>query len=858
MGSARCIGRIGALAVALGVGIAVTSTPAIGYAQPSSDSGSVSGNTSSSSTAGSSDGAASSGGSSDAESTASDPTSSQANDDEDTADSDAADEAGVADEADDPAAVDEADDPAAVDEVDDPAAVDEADDPAAVDEVDDVEVADDVADDVEVVAAEDGTAEQPASGESEGPAAPAVESSTAESARDGVSGEEPVGGSIESAVSESAAADDTDLGAAAAPEASSESGGQPEALGLAAVADEPAAPSVVTPARARTAAPDAAMSSSAPTLRDVVSEVIRETAQVVVDALDWVLAASGTSYDDSELPWGLALLAGVRREIDRIFLAPYRESLQADAALVLAQSPNLLVNPGAEAGDPSLSGNSAVSIPGWKTTGTPTAIEYGALRNSWPLGLPFALPNLPSFMGYPKAHNGPPDGGAQFFGGGNVADSTITQTVDLSDAAAEIDTGTVTYNLSGWLGGWLANLSSASVKVDFLDHNKTYLGTTSIGPVGVLERFFHTKLVERETSGSVPTGTRYAQVDVIFDQVNIFPLGINVNYNSGFADNIAFSISADLPAPPPPTPPVSTVGELDHVFMVYMENKGYTDIIGSPNAPFTNSLINAYGSANNFFGLTHPSLPNYYPVIGGTDYGLTYECEAVCIFDHGTILTDNIDDAGMTWRGYAQSQPPGQPLENSGDYSVAQLPFVAFEGIGNNEAYAVEHLFPLDQMAIDLSSPETAPDFAWFAANESFNGEGPIDSLGDILQFMISQFSPTHQYNVPALDQFLSETVPVIMDSVVWQDPARKSALIVTFDEDNDNLSLGFGDEGNRIVTVVIPSPGAVAGGMRDGHFTATEKYDHYSLMRMIEDSLGLPTLTNNDKFAAPMNEFWT
>jgi hypothetical protein len=26
----------------------------------------------------------------------------------------------------------------------------------------------------------------------------------------------------------------------------------------------------------------------------------------------------------------------------------------------------------------------------------------------------------------------------------------------------------------------------------------------------------------------------------------------------------------------------------------------------------------------------------------------------------------------------------------------------------------------------------------------------------------------------------------------------------------------------------------------------------------MIEDSLGLPSLTNNDKYAAPMNEFWT
>lgn len=155
------------------------------------------------------------------------------------------------------------------------------------------------------------------------------------------------------------------------------------------------------------------------------------------------------------------------------------------------------------------------------------------------------------------------------------------------------------------------------------------------------------------------------------------------------------------------------------------------------------------------------------------------------------------------------------------------------------------------------SSPETTPDYAWFAANESFNGEGPIDSIGDVLKFLASQFAPTHQYNVPALDQFLSETVSVILDSEVWADPAERSALVVTFDEDNDNLSLGFGDEDNHILTVVIPSPAAIADGMRGGHFIATDYYNHYSLLRMIEDSLGLPTLTNNDKFAPPMNEFW-
>ena len=558
----------------------------------------------------------------------------------------------------------------------------------------------------------------------------------------------------------------------------------------------------------------------------------------------------GDTPDQSPLGWSVTAVA--RRESTQRLL---RARTVAVATTGLVMSPNLLVNPGAEVGDPSLSGFSAVTIPGWTVTGTPTVIRYGTPRNSWPIGLSFPMPDLPPFMSFPKADSGPPDGGAQFFGGGNVATSTLTQTVDLSAAAGEIDSGTVAYTLNGWLGGYLLDPSAAAVKVDFLDSNRAYLGTTSIGPVGVLQRLFQTGLRERETSGVLPQGTRYAQVVLTLRESNPVKIGFSADYNAAFADDLSFTISADIPAPLL-SQPVSTVGELDHVFMVMMENKGYDDIVGSPNAPYLNSLINAYGFAANYYGLTHPSLPNYYPLVGGTDFGLTYNCATPCI-DAATTLVSNIDTAGKTWRGYAQSMPYPGALEPSGDYSPEQLPFLAFMGIGDNPGYAAEHVFPLEQMSIDLSSPQTAPDYVWFSPNEDYNGEGPVDFPWGMLKFAISQITPGHQYNVPAIDEFLSETVPTVLGSAVWRDPDIRSVLLITFDEDNNNTSLGFGNEGNHIVTVIIPSPGAVAAGMRSGHFLATDHYNHYSLLRLIEDSLGLPHLTNNDRYAPPMNEFW-
>jgi hypothetical protein len=95
------------------------------------------------------------------------------------------------------------------------------------------------------------------------------------------------------------------------------------------------------------------------------------------------------------------------------------------------------------------------------------------------------------------------------------------------------------------------------------------------------------------------------------------------------------------------------------------------------------------------------------------------------------------------------------------------------------------------------------------------------------------------------------------MNSATWQNPNVRSAIFVTFDEDYNNISLGVGNQGNHIVMVVIPSPGAVNAGMRSGHFIADDYGNHYSLLRTIEEALGLPSLTNNDRFAFPMNEYW-
>jgi len=64
-------------------------------------------------------------------------------------------------------------------------------------------------------------------------------------------------------------------------------------------------------------------------------------------------------------------------------------------------------------------------------------------------------------------------------------------------------------------------------------------------------------------------------------------------------------------------------GQLDHVFLIIMENQSDTDIIGNANAPFINAYAKVANQATNYFAVGHPSAPNYLEIVGGSNFGLT-------------------------------------------------------------------------------------------------------------------------------------------------------------------------------------------------------------------------------------------
>ncbi len=61
----------------------------------------------------------------------------------------------------------------------------------------------------------------------------------------------------------------------------------------------------------------------------------------------------------------------------------------------------------------------------------------------------------------------------------------------------------------------------------------------------------------------------------------------------------------------------ASVPRYRHIVEIMMENTSYGTIIGNSLAPNINALANQYGLATNYFGVTHPSEPNYVANLGG-------------------------------------------------------------------------------------------------------------------------------------------------------------------------------------------------------------------------------------------------
>jgi phosphatidylinositol-3-phosphatase len=276
-----------------------------------------------------------------------------------------------------------------------------------------------------------------------------------------------------------------------------------------------------------------------------------------------------------------------------------------------------------------------------------------------------------------------------------------------------------------------------------------------------------------------------------------------------------------------------------HVFVIMMENTGYTSLIGNPNAPWINDAARKYGLATNYTGVTHPSQPNYIAATAGIQ-GADSDNDEILT---NTNIVDQLESHGKTWTAYMQSlslcttkldHACGNQL-----YERKHNPFVTFADVQNSPA-RMANIVDLSQLNSDLAAGNAA-DYVWISPDQCHDmhgrgGGGTSDAC---------DFSHV-QGLISTGDTFLHDTVGKIMSSSAW---TGNSVILIAWDESDFTGTnfMGFGDDsgccdaiptkgGGHVVTLAISHSDHAAR-------TSNVAYNHYSLLRTIQDGWHLGCL---------------
>ncbi len=272
--------------------------------------------------------------------------------------------------------------------------------------------------------------------------------------------------------------------------------------------------------------------------------------------------------------------------------------------------------------------------------------------------------------------------------------------------------------------------------------------------------------------------------------------------------------------------------KLKTVFTIVMENHDYNEIVGSPNAPYFNSLIAAYGLATNYKDSgSHPSLPNYLTMVSGaTQYGGVIDLAPTTLpFPvNAQNLGGQLQAKGIAWRAYSESMgAAGCRLSPGGNYVPKHDPFLYFTDVQNApNGLCAKTNVDYKSFAADVASGSYR--FMWIAPNLVNDGHDPA-------------LSPV--VGLKGSDAWAKIEIPKLMASAAYLDGG---VIFLTWDE-----AVGRNGNSSDQVPMIIISPLLKSPGFR-----SATAYSHVSYLATVEDILGVPRL-DTVKTEPSMMEFF-
>ena len=324
---------------------------------------------------------------------------------------------------------------------------------------------------------------------------------------------------------------------------------------------------------------------------------------------------------------------------------------------------------------------------------------------------------------------------------------------------------------------------------------------------------------------------------------------------------------------------------IGHVFIMVMENKSYDRTFGSDSAaPYLAQTLPAQGALlQNYYATGHASLDNYIAMISGQAPNLSTQAD--CTFYHDVLmigglngdgqalgqgcvypsavpsLPDQFKAAGIRWKGYMQDmgkdptrEAPacGHPALNSRDmtqaaaaddqYATRHNPFMYFHSIIDDQAYCEAHVVNMENnLAADLASIDTTPQYSFITPNLCDDGHDSSCADGEV-------------GGLSGINRFLENWVPVVTGSPAFK---KDGLLIILYDEsagsDTEDDTACCGEARSLLINTPLPPGETGPGGGRvgavllspfiEGGTVSTRTYNHYAMLRTVEDIFGLEHL---------------
>ncbi|CZT43944.1 related to acid phosphatase Pho610 [Rhynchosporium secalis] len=253
----------------------------------------------------------------------------------------------------------------------------------------------------------------------------------------------------------------------------------------------------------------------------------------------------------------------------------------------------------------------------------------------------------------------------------------------------------------------------------------------------------------------------------------------------------------------------------DRFITIWLENQDFSKV--SENTDIVD-LHKEGVSLTNYYGLTHPSQPNYIASICGDYFGLNHD-ELIKIPSNVTTVVDLFEARNIEWKGYFESIPgPGymgewgtDKADGGWDYVRKHNPFVSFDRIRQNGTRLAQ-LQSFKSFQRDVAANKL-PQYAHLSPN--MLNDGHNTSLSFATTWTKSFLTP-----LLANPKFMENTL-----------------ILLTYDE-SETYS-----KPNKIVSLLLG--GAVPQKLKGTSDDTV--YSHYSILSTLENNFELPTLGRYD-----------